>query len=199
MGKKQRSSKNTTAAKKDARNKKVEAEDIASIAPAANDDYEKSKQAEKSDELLFEQTAAELEQDLMKMTRDPTPSPPPEPADVHQPTNKNSHENMHKNVHTQEHTPSDADDYSLAEAHAPSLSAYEALKSELEKNEEVSDDSESEYSEEEVEEEVEQLTEWFPPDLGWKIVNHDAVVVTDVTVNDMSVTMRESSHPEGFI
>jgi len=77
----------------------------------------------------------------------------------------------------------------------PPMSAYEALQSELENKDDSDEDS---YSEEEVEEEVEQLTEWFPPDLGWVRVNHDAVVVTDVTVNDMTVTMRESKQPEGF-
>ena len=61
------------------------------------------------------------------------------------------------------------------------------------------EDSDS-YSEEEVEEEVEQLTEWFPPDLDWVKVQDQGqhVIVTDVTVNDLTVTMRESHQPEGF-
>ena len=47
----------------------------------------------------------------------------------------------------------------------------------------------------ESEEEFE-LTEWFPPDLD---LNHfEKVVVTDVTVDDVTVTMRESNEAEGF-
>ena len=51
-----------------------------------------------------------------------------------------------------------------------------------------------------MEEEVEQLTEWFPPDLDWVKVQDQGqhVIVTDVTVNDLTVTMRESHQPEGF-
>ena len=109
------------------------------------------------------------------MTRDNTPSPPPPPAAAEPPS---------------------------PPAPQPPLSAYEALKSELEvekKEEAEESEDEDSYSEEEYEEEVEQLTEWFPPDLGWvRHVNHDAVIVTDVTVNDMTVTMRESKQPEGF-
>ena len=44
---------------------------------------------------------------------------------------------------------------------------------------------------------VEQLVEWFPPDLVWSNLEyHDQVVVTDVTVNDLTVTIREE--PDGF-
>ena len=87
--------------------------------------------------------------------------------------------------------------------HQP-MTAYEALKTELDtaaaavKQEE--EEEEDSYSEEEVEEEVEQLTEWFPPDLDWVKVQDGGqhVIVTDVTVNDLTVTMRESHQPEGF-
>ena len=56
------------------------------------------------------------------------------------------------------------------------------------KKEEVPDESSSD-------EEEESLTEWVPPD-AWSVVNN--VTVTDVTVNDLTVTMRESKHQEGF-
>merc|ERR1719204_466397 len=86
------------------------------------------------------------------------------------------------------------------------LTAFQALQNELKSEEERvaqmddnenDENEESEYSEEEVEEEVEQLVEWFPPDLVWSNLEyHDQVVVTDVTVNDLTVTIREE--PEGF-
>ena len=47
----------------------------------------------------------------------------------------------------------------------------------------------------ESEEEFE-LTEWFPPDLD--LSHFEKVVVTDVTVDDVTVTMRESESAEGF-
>ena len=47
----------------------------------------------------------------------------------------------------------------------------------------------------ESEEEFE-LTEWFPPDLD--LGHFEKVVVTDVTVDDVTVTMRESESAEGF-
>ncbi len=53
---------------------------------------------------------------------------------------------------------------------------------------EESDDEEDE----EVEEEVDELVEWIPPDCTAK------VIVTDVTVDDFTVTLRESERPEGF-
>ena len=40
------------------------------------------------------------------------------------------------------------------------------------------------------------MTEWFPPDLN--LSYFEKVIVTDVTVDDMTVTMRESKTPEGF-
>lgn len=51
----------------------------------------------------------------------------------------------------------------------------------------ASDDEESE-----TEEEIDELVEWIPPDVTAK------VIVTDVTVNDFTVTLRESERPEGF-
>jgi len=60
---------------------------------------------------------------------------------------------------------------------------------------EEEEDEEEYYESEEEEEEIEQLTEWFPPD---KWMAHDRVIVTDVTVNDLTVTVRESKQPEGF-
>jgi hypothetical protein len=41
-----------------------------------------------------------------------------------------------------------------------------------------------------------ELTEWFPPDLD--LTHFEKVVVTDVTVDDVTVTMRESQTPDGF-
>ena len=49
--------------------------------------------------------------------------------------------------------------------------------------------------EEEGEETAEQFTEWFPPDT-WSYLHQ--VTVTDVTVGDVTATMREASSPEGF-
>ena len=43
------------------------------------------------------------------------------------------------------------------------------------------------------EEEVDELVEWIPPD-----VMTAKVIVTDVTVDDFTVTLRESERPEGF-
>lgn len=54
-----------------------------------------------------------------------------------------------------------------------------------------SDDDEDMESEEE-EEEIDELVEWIPPDCSAK------VIVTDVTVDDFTVTLRESERPEGF-
>merc|ERR1711997_921318 len=58
----------------------------------------------------------------------------------------------------------------------------------------------SEYDDEEMEDEEdeeelleeEELVEWIPPDVTAKII------VTDVTVDDFTVTLRESERPEGF-
>ena len=75
------------------------------------------------------------------------------------------------------------------------------LKKEQEsREEEKADESEDSGSEEEDDEEEEeegkiQFTEWFPPD-HWRYI--DKVVVTDVTVDDVTVTMRECAKPEGF-
>lgn len=52
-----------------------------------------------------------------------------------------------------------------------------------------------EESESEEEEEGYQLTEWFPPDL---CNFNEKVIVTDVTVDNFTVTMRECKTPEGF-
>jgi len=114
-------------------------------------------------QMLFEQTASELEQDLMKMTQKTAESVSPPP---------------------------------------PPKTAYEALKTELDSTRDMpaQDEDSDSYGGEEVEEEVEQLTEWFPPDLDWVKVQDQGqhVIVTDVTVNDLTVTMRESHQPEGF-
>ena len=50
---------------------------------------------------------------------------------------------------------------------------------------EEDDDEEEEVLEEE-------WVEWIPPDVKAK------VIVTDVTVDDFTVTLRESERPEGF-
>jgi len=138
------------------------------VAASASEEQDGSK----SDQMLFEQTATELEQDLLKMTRrEEEESEPEESAQPQQPT----------------------------------MTAYEALKTELDSTAAAAaaaavEEDEDSYSEEEVEEEVEQLTEWFPPDLDWVKVQDAGqhVIVTDVTVNDLTVTMRESHQPEGF-
>jgi hypothetical protein len=46
-----------------------------------------------------------------------------------------------------------------------------------------------------------QLTQWFPSDFAsrgaeWHLNN--PVIVTDVTVNDLTVSVKESQKPEGF-
>ena len=69
---------------------------------------------------------------------------------------------------------------------APILQPQVALKTEI-KEEEPSD---SDDDEDEVEEE--ELVEWIPPDCTAR------VIVTDVTVDDFTVTLRESEKPEGF-
>ena len=58
----------------------------------------------------------------------------------------------------------------------------------------MSDNDEEMISEdeEEEEEEVDELVEWIPPDCTARII------VTDVTVDDFTVTLRESERPEGF-
>jgi len=52
-------------------------------------------------------------------------------------------------------------------------------------------DSEESESEDEFEEVYERV-EWIPPDVAAK------VIVTDVTVDNFTVTLRESERPEGF-
>ena len=52
-------------------------------------------------------------------------------------------------------------------------------------------DSEESESEDEFEE-VSERVEWIPPDVAAK------VIVTDVTVDNFTVTLRESERPEGF-
>jgi len=54
------------------------------------------------------------------------------------------------------------------------------------------DEMEDETSDEEELLEEEELVEWIPPDVTAKII------VTDVTVDDFTVTMRESERPDGF-
>lgn len=137
---------------------------------------------EVKDEMLFEETAQKLEEDLMKMRRSPTPDP------------------------TVTEEPYSMDPQFASPPPQNTLTAFQALQNELKSEEERvaqmednenDENEESEYSEEEVEEEVEQLVEWFPPDLVWSNLEyHDQVVVTDVTVNDLTVTIREE--PEGF-
>ncbi len=53
-----------------------------------------------------------------------------------------------------------------------------------------------EEEEEEDEEDSYELTEWFPPSDSWSYLQK--VIVTDVTVDDVTVTMRECKTPEGF-
>ncbi len=53
-----------------------------------------------------------------------------------------------------------------------------------------------EEEEEPDEEDSYELTEWFPPSDAWSCLQR--VVVTDVTVDDVTVTMRECKTPEGF-
>ena len=56
-------------------------------------------------------------------------------------------------------------------------------------------ESDSEYEFEEIVE----LCEWYPPDF-WKSKSKSAnkIRLTDVTVNDLTVTMRESKSGSGF-
>merc|ERR1711997_563328 len=55
-------------------------------------------------------------------------------------------------------------------------------------NSENDDEDEEELLEEE------ELVEWIPPD----VVTTAKITVTDVTVDDFTVTLRESERPEGF-
>ena len=66
----------------------------------------------------------------------------------------------------------------------------ETIRMKEEQHLEDEDDSSSEEEEEKI-----QYTEWFPPDT-WSYL--EKVFVTDVTVDDVTVTMRESRTPEGF-
>ena len=62
------------------------------------------------------------------------------------------------------------------------------------KKEETTDDSEYEI------EEVYELREWYPPDF-WRSKdqdNNDRVCQTDVTADDLTVTMLESRVSDGF-
>jgi len=61
----------------------------------------------------------------------------------------------------------------------------------------ASSDSSSESESEYEVEEIFQLKEWFPPDYGGHAGGHD-VTVTDVTVNNCTVTMIESRTSDGF-
>ena len=57
------------------------------------------------------------------------------------------------------------------------------------------DDSDSEYELEEIVE----LCEWYPPDFWRSNSKHESKIrLTDVTVNDLTVTMRESKSGNGF-
>lgn len=78
----------------------------------------------------------------------------------------------------------------------PSAAAPPSLASSSGVEEVTIDDSDSEY---EIEEVVE-LREWYPPDY-WKSAIPESerkVYFTDVTVNDLTVTMTESRTREGF-
>ncbi len=70
----------------------------------------------------------------------------------------------------------------------------EAPKAEAEPHDD--DDDAEDEEEEEEEEDSYELTEWFPPPDSWSCLQK--VVVTDVTVDDITVTMRECGTPEGF-
>ncbi|TRY63054.1 hypothetical protein TCAL_15270 [Tigriopus californicus] len=59
----------------------------------------------------------------------------------------------------------------------------------------ISTGDQSEDDEDDEGEATIELTEWIPPD-SWAFLNK--VVVTDVTVDDLTVTMRECRTPEGF-
>jgi len=57
----------------------------------------------------------------------------------------------------------------------------------------------SEDSEEEEEFEEDELVEWIPPDCRGALPDCTAkIIVTDVTVDNFTVTLRESERPEGF-
>merc|ERR1712223_512598 len=64
--------------------------------------------------------------------------------------------------------------------------------SEIMNSEDFTDEEED--GDEESEEEIDELVEWIPPD----VTAHAKVIVTDVTVDDFTVTLRESERPEGF-
>ncbi len=72
----------------------------------------------------------------------------------------------------------------------PTAKDFHSEPSNLKIEEDAMIESESESSSEEEEEE--ELVEWIPPDCSARII------VTDVTVNDVTVTLRESERPEGF-
>ena len=60
-----------------------------------------------------------------------------------------------------------------------------------------SSDNDEEMLSDEEDEEVDELVEWIPPD----VIRPDVtakIIVTDVTVDDFTVTLRESERPEGF-
>ena len=75
------------------------------------------------------------------------------------------------------------------------LSKFDLLLEEKKpKKEETTDDSEYEI------EEVYELREWYPPDF-WRSKdqdNNDRVCQTDVTADDLTVTMLESRVSDGF-
>jgi len=59
----------------------------------------------------------------------------------------------------------------------------------------MSSESDSDDDDDEEEEEQYELTEWRPPS-DWSCLQR--VFVTDVTVDDVSISIRESKTPEGF-
>jgi len=60
-------------------------------------------------------------------------------------------------------------------------------------NSEIDDDEDDDMEDDEEEEVLEEeWVEWIPPDVK------ATVIVTDVTVDDFTVTLRESERPEGF-
>ena len=62
-----------------------------------------------------------------------------------------------------------------------------------------SDNDEEMLSESDIDEEVDELVEWIPPDVIRPMSDVTAkIIVTDVTVDDFTVTLRESERPEGF-
>nr|ACO15101.1 Chromobox protein homolog 7 [Caligus clemensi] len=68
------------------------------------------------------------------------------------------------------------------------------------KSEGLSSDNEDDTSNQEDDEDDSeyQLTEWFPSDLSLHAAYQERVIVTDVTVDNFTVTMRESQTPDGF-